>query len=58
MGTHRNAVVKGKNSAVVVAPDVPVLHGMKHRVQIVYENVAKVVISVALSQKMHICIAC
>jgi hypothetical protein len=57
MGTHRNAVVKGNNPAVVVAPDAPVLHGMKHRVQIVDEHVAEVVIGVTLRQKMHICIA-
>ena len=54
VGAYRNAVLERENSAAVVAPDAPVLHCMEHRVQVVYKNVAKVVVGVALSQKMHI----
>ncbi len=54
VGAYRNAVLERKNSAAVVAPDAPVLHCMEHRVQVVNKNVAKVVVGVALSQKMHI----
>ena len=58
IGTYRNALLDRKNSAAVVAPDSPVLHRMKHRVQVVYKNVAEVIVGIALSQKMNIFGAC